>query len=247
MRAWIDFYDSAHPIYVNAHHRDVHFRRLAHDLAAYVRPGAVVLDYGCGEALHADIVAAAAARLILLEPAPGVRTRLTARWANAPRIEVCGPEGIAALDDHSLDLVIMHSVSQYLTGEELDGVLATFRRLLKPDGLLVLGDVIDPKTSAASDALALLRFGLREGFFFAALVGLARTALSSYWRLRSSLGLTRYDAAAMIEKLAAAGFTARRAAENIGHSRARMTFLALPAAPAALQQRLDPTTHRSRA
>ena len=234
MRDWIDFYDSAHPIYVNAHHRDIHFRRLADDIAAYVRPGAVVLDYGCGEALHADIVAAKAERLVLVEPAPGVRARLAARWASEPSIEVCGPELIARLGDRSVDLVIMHSVAQYLTGEELDTVLALFRRLVTPDGMLVLGDVIDPKTSAASDALALLRFGARDGFFFAALVGLARTVLSSYWRLRSSLGLTRYDAAAMIEKLAAAGFTARRAGENIGHSRARMTFLALPAGSAAL-------------
>jgi len=233
MRNWIDFYDSAHPIYVNAHHREVHFRRLAADLAGYVRRGAVVLDYGCGEALNADFVAAEAERLILVEPAPGVRARLAARWTNEPTIEVCGPERIARLDDHSVDLVIMHSVAQYLTGEELDTVLATFRRLLKPDGMLVLGDVIDPKTSAASDALALLRFGARDGFFFAALVGLGRTVLSSYWRLRSSLGLTRYDEKAMIEKLAAAGFTARRAGENIGHSSARMTFLALPAGSAA--------------
>ena len=233
MRNWIDFYDSAHPIYVNAHHREVHFRRLAADLAGYVRRGAVVLDYGCGEALNADFVAAEAERLILVEPAPGVRARLAARWTNEPTIEVCGPERIARLDDHSVDLIIMHSVAQYLTGEELDTVLATFRRLLKPDGMLVLGDVIDPKTSAASDALALLRFGARDGFFFAALVGLGRTVLSSYWRLRSSLGLTRYDEKAMIEKLAAAGFTARRAGENIGHSSARMTFLALPAGSAA--------------
>jgi len=234
MRAWIDFYDSAHSIYVNARHRDIHFRRLATDLAAYVRPGAVVLDYGCGEALHADIVAAQAERLILVEPAPGVRTRLAARWANAPKIEVCGAEGIARLPDHSVDLIIMHSVAQYLTGPELDGALAQFRRLVKPDGMFVLGDVISPKTSAASDALALLRFGARDGFFFAAVAGLARTMLSSYSRLRSSLGLTRYAEPAMIEKLAAAGFTARRAGENIGHSRARMTFLALPAGSAAL-------------
>ena len=233
MRDWIDFYDSAHPIYVNARHRDIHFRRLAEDLAAYVRPGAVVLDYGCGEALHADIVAAQAERLILVEPAPGVRARLAERWANERKIEVCGPDRIARLDDHSVDLVIMHSVAQYLTGEELDTALALFRRLLKRDGLLVLGDVIDPGTSAASDALALLRFGARDGFFLAALLGLARTVLSSYWRLRSSLGLTRYGEGAMIDKLAAAGFTARRAGENIGHSRARMTFLALPAGSAA--------------
>jgi len=233
MRAWIDFYDSAHSIYVNARHRDVHFRRLASDLAAYVRPGAVVLDYGCGEALHADIVAAKAQRLILVEPAPGVRARLAARWANAPGIEVCGADQIARLADHSVDLIIMHSVAQYLTGPELDAVLALFRRLVKPDGMLVLGDVIDPRTSAASDAVALLRFGARDGFFFAAVVGLARTVLSPYSRLRSSIGLTRYDATAMIEKLAGAGFTARRAGENIGHSRARMTFLALPAGSAA--------------
>src|SRR5262249_9860124 len=155
---WIDFYDSAHSIYVNARHRDVHFRRIAEDLAAYVRPGASVLDYGCGEALHADIVAAQAGRLILVEPAPGGRARVTARFAGNARIEVCGAERLAALPDRSVDLVIMHSVAQYLTAAELDATLALFRRLLRPDGRLVLGDVIAPTTSAVTDALALLRF-----------------------------------------------------------------------------------------
>jgi hypothetical protein len=37
----------------------------------------------------------------------------------------------------------------------------------------------------------------------------------------------------MIEKLTAAGFTARRAGGNIGHNGSRMTFLALPAGSAA--------------
>ena len=237
MDDWIDFYDSAHTIYVNARHRDVHFRQIAEDLTGYVAlarpPGATVLDYGCGEALHAGIVAAQAGRLILVEPAPGVRARLAARFGANPRIEVCAPERLAALPDHSVDVVIMHSVAQYLTPQELDAVLSLFRRLLAPTGSLVLGDVIRPATSALADALALLRFGARDGFFFAALIGLCRTVLSSYWRLRSSLGLTRYDEPAMITKLGSAGFTARRAGENIGHSRARMTFLALPAGSAA--------------
>ncbi len=233
MDGWIDFYDSAHSIYVNAHHRDVHFRRLANDLAAYVRPGATVLDYGCGEALHADIVAANAAHLTLVEPAPGVRARIAARFASDAKIDVCGPERLAELADHSIDLVIMHSVAQYLVPKELDAALAKFRRLLRPDGLFVLGDVITPGASALQDAASLLRFGAREGFFFAAIGGLARTALSPYRRLRSSLGLTRYDEAGMVEKLTAAGFTARRAGRNIGHNASRMTFLALPAGSAA--------------
>jgi SAM-dependent methyltransferase len=230
MDDWIDFYDSAHSIYVNARHRDIHYLRIAEDLARHVRPGATVLDYGCGEALHADIVAARAGRLILVEPAPGVRARLAARFAQNPKIEVCGTDRLAALPDRSVELVIMHSVAQYLTAQELDAALALFRRLVSPDGMLVLGDIIRPGTLALTDALALLRFGARDGFFFAAVIGLARTLLSSYWRLRSALGLTRYDEAAITAKLAAAGFSARRAPVNIGHNGARMTFLARPAA-----------------
>jgi SAM-dependent methyltransferase len=232
MDDWIDFYDSAHTIYVNARHRDVHFREIAEDLARYVAQGATVLDYGCGEALHADIVAAQADRLILVEPAPGVRARLAARFGANPRIEVCAPERLAALPDHSVDLVIMHSVAQYLTPQELDVVLALFRRLLAPTGSLVLGDVIRPGTSAIADALALLRFGARHGFFFGALIGLGRTFLSPYWRLRSALGLTRYDEATIAAKLAAAGFSAKRAPANIGHNGTRMTFVARPVATA---------------
>src|SRR5712672_3087643 len=214
MDDWIDFYDSAHTIYVNARHRDVHFLTIAEDLARYVAPGAIVLDYGCGEALHADVVAAQAGRLILIEPAPGVRARL------------------AALPDHTVDLVVMHSVAQYLTAQELDAALVLFGRLLSPTGSLVLGDVIRPTTSALGDALALLRFGARHGFFFAALIGLGRTVLSPYWRLRSALGLTRYDEATIAAKLAAAGLSAERAPANIGHNGARMTFVARPVMPA---------------
>ena len=63
MREWINWYDSDHSIYVNARHRDVHFRRVATDILKFVpSPHAVVLDYGCGEALHADLIAARAAK-----------------------------------------------------------------------------------------------------------------------------------------------------------------------------------------
>ncbi len=57
MGDWIAFWDSEHSIYVNARHRDVHYRLIAEHIREHVPPGATVLDYGCGEALHADIVA----------------------------------------------------------------------------------------------------------------------------------------------------------------------------------------------
>jgi SAM-dependent methyltransferase len=232
MGDWIAFWDSNHSIYVNGRHRDVHYRTIAQDIRAYVPADASVLDYGCGEALHADLIAAPARRLILCEAAPLVRTALAARFAGQAKIEVRAPEEVAALPPASLDVVVLHSVAQYLTGDELDGLLARFRRLLAANGLFILGDVIPPNVSAATDALALLRFGAANGFFTAAVIGLARTVMSDYWRLRSHLGLTRYSEDEIIAKLKRAGFSASRAPKNIGHNPARMTFLARPISPA---------------
>ena len=112
MGDWIAFWDSEHSIYVNARHRDVHYRRIAQDIRAQLPPGAAVLDYGCGEALHADLVAAVARRLILCEAAPMVRAALGRRFGNNPKIEVRAPEEIAALPPGSIDVMVLHSVAQ---------------------------------------------------------------------------------------------------------------------------------------
>jgi SAM-dependent methyltransferase len=228
MGDWIAFWDSEHPIYVNARHRDVHYRTIAQDIRAHLPVGAAVLDYGCGEALHADLIATSATALILCDAAPKVRGALSRGFADHANIKVCAPEDIAAMPARSLDAVVLHSVAQYLAPEALDALLATFRRLLRENGVVIVGDVVPPHVSAFTDAAALLRFGAANGFLGATLVGFARTLLSDYWRLRSQLGLTRYDEAAMIAKLAASGFSARRASANIGHNPARMTFIGRP-------------------
>jgi SAM-dependent methyltransferase len=226
--AWIEFWDSDHPLFVDARHRAAHFRNLAQDIRRYAPAGGrgEMLDYGCGEALSADEVAQALARLILCEPAPNVRAALAARFSANPKIAVCKPEDIAAMQAASLDVIVMHSVSQYLSPSDLDDLLRSFRRLLRPGGLLVLGDVIPTHTSALTDAVALLTFGAREGFFLKAVMSLIRTRFSGYWRLRQSLGLTRHQDGEIMAKLSAAGFSAERASSNIGHNARRMTFLA---------------------
>ncbi len=226
---WVAFWDGSHSIYVNARHKDVHYRLLAQQIAALVpRSDARVLDYGSGEALHADIVAAAAGELLLCEAAPRVRAAVAARFAGNGKIRVVTPEDVARLPAQSLDLVVLHSVAQYMIPAEADALFALSRRLLRPRGLFVVSDVIPPHVPAATDAMALLRFGARHSFLSAAVIGLGRTLVSDYWRLRTRIGLTRYAEDAMLHKLATAGFTAQRAEENIGHNPARMTFLARP-------------------
>ena len=223
---WTEFWDTKHSIYVNARHQAAHFRRIADDIRPYAPERGVMLDYGCGEALSADQVADAVSRLILCEQAPNVRVKLAARFAGNDKIAVRKPEDVAMMPAGGMDAIVMHSVTQYLRARELDALLTMFRHLLKPGGVLVLGDVIPHKLTALEDARMLLQFGRREGFFGAAFKGLIRTYFSDYRRLRKSLGLTRYDAAEITAKLEAAGFSVELSPTNIGHNNRRMTFLA---------------------
>src|SRR3954464_10176149 len=218
MDDWIDYYDSTHTIYASKRHRDLHFQVIARDIATYISsPDAVVLDYSCGEALSAARVAEACGKLILAEPAPGVRGRLIARFAPNTKIRVRSLDDLRNMDEKSVDLVVMNSVAQYMTAAELDAAFAVIRRLLKPAGRLVIGDILRPEVGMPKDVLALLKFAATHGFLKDALLWLASSALSDYRQLRTRVGRQRCSEPEMIAKLAAAGFTASRGHSNIGH------------------------------
>jgi len=227
MDDWIDYYDSTHTIYASKLHRDLHFQLIARDIVGYIGSNdAVVLDYACGEALSAAKVAEACEMLILAEPAPGVRGRLIARFAPNLKIRVRSLDDLRNMPEKSVDLVIMNSVTQYMTPDELDKALAVVRRLIKPTGRLVIGDILRPEVGMFCDVIALLRFAAKHGFLKDAVIGLVSTALSDYRQLRAKVGLQRYSEAEMTAKLAKSGFSASRAHVNIGHNPWRMTFVA---------------------
>jgi len=165
---------------------------------------------------------------VLCDAAPSVRKAMAARFAGNPRIKVIAPEEVQALPDRRLDLIVTNSVAQYLTEDELTRLLALFRRLLTPDGTLIFADVIPPDVGTLSDVSALLRYAARHGFLIASVIGLVKTTVSPYRKIRSTLGVAQYTESQFMRKLADAGFTAERLARNMEHNPARMTFRARP-------------------
>lgn len=226
--SWRDYWNADTPIYVNERHKTLHYQLVARDIVALgCAPSAVVLDHGSGEALSAGLVAAACARLYLCDGAPLVRERLHGRFAAESKIEVISPEELdGTVADGSLDLIVVNSLLQYLSHEDLAGLLGLWRTKLREGGRLVLADVIPHETGPLDDVRALLGFAWRGGFMAAALTGLVRTALSDYARLRGELGLTHHGASEMLDLLRERGFAAERRPENMGHNPARMTFVA---------------------
>lgn len=234
MKSWIEFWNADNPIYVNDRHKLLHYRAIARDILDLIPDGdPVVMDYGCGEALSADLVAARARRLILVDAAPSVRDKLAARFGETRAIQVMAPEDMEALPEASLDLVVVHSVAQYLDTLAFTQLVRALAEKLRPGGTLIVGDVLPANLSPLTDAKALLAFGWEGGFLVPALLGLVRTALSDYRRIRSQLGLTHYDAERMLALLEDEGLTARRLEKNLGHNQARMAFAAVKFAPAA--------------
>src|SRR5215467_8989340 len=107
MSDWRSFWDGTHSIYVNARHKDVHYREIADQIAAFVPgPQARVLDYGSGDAIHADRVAAVASEVVLCESSGSARAAMDARFVGNPRIKTCSPEELAQRADHSFDLIV---------------------------------------------------------------------------------------------------------------------------------------------
>jgi hypothetical protein len=176
--------------------------------------------------VHADVVAAAAAELLLCDSAAPVRAALERRFAGNSRIKVLSPAQLEREPGDSIELIVANSMVQYLTAAELEGLLDLWRRLLTANGTLIVADVIPPGVGTASDVTALLRYAAHNGFLLAALAGLARTAVSPYRKLRRTLGIAQYTQDQFMQKLAAAGYVAERLPYNFEHNPARMTFRA---------------------
>lgn len=213
--SWLEFWDADNSIYVCRRHLDAHYRQLLGDLVPLLpKSPFTLLDFGCGEALMAPELVARGADLVLYDGAPSRRDKLKGRFHGRPGITVL--DDLADLSDQSVDLVVMISVSQYITRADLPGVLAQIRRLLKPGGRLIIADVIPPGGSMLRDVTAFLAFAAANGFLTAAILGLARTLVSDYRRLRGQLGLTTYTAEDLTTLMAQSGWRCERLAKNIG-------------------------------
>jgi SAM-dependent methyltransferase len=224
-QSWTQFWDTDHHVYVSPRHLDSHYRHIADDIVRVMPHGAArVLDYGCGEALHAGRVANACGMLYLCDAAPKLRARLAERFASEPRIAVLAPGAVDSLPEASLDLIVANSVVQYLTPTALSGLLGSWRRTLTPGGRLIIADVITPDQTAIGDAAALLRFAARHGFLIDAVTGLTRTLFSDYRRMRARLGLTRYSPIELAKLLSEHGFSAGSLEPNFGYNSARLAI-----------------------
>jgi len=227
MSSWIDFWNNNHSIYVNNLHKKAHSERLLEDIDEWIsNKNFSVLDFGCGEALYAEELAKRCAQLVLVDSSKNMRETLISRTKSVNSISILGLEEFDDLSNSSFELIIVNSVFQYMQLDETQTTLRKLSSKLKSNGKLIIADVIPPDLSMVSDVISLLKFGLRNGFFFMSLVGMLKTFFSNYTSLRREVGLSVYSIEDFTNLLIQNGFEVKLMPRNFGHNQSRKCFCA---------------------
>ena len=187
------------------------------------------LDFGCGFGFAAEQLAPHVASIALWDGAANVRRRARARIAWMPNVELADLSNPDAAAAPAYDLITVHRVVQYMSEAELRAWLTRWKRMLRPNGRLVLSDLIQPGVSALRELLDYLAFSARAGFLGDALLGGMRE-FANYFGARSSRPLLQVEAERLEDWAARAGLEVAWLPENLSHRRFRRTAI-LRAAP----------------
>lgn len=193
-----------------------------------IAAGARVLDFGCGLGFAAEELAPHMGAVALWDGSANVRRRARERVAWLPNAELADfsrPDLAEATPAY--DLITVHSVLQYMSDAEIVLWLERWRRLLRPGGRLVLSDLIQPGTGSMRELADYLRFSLRAGFFFSALIGGVREA-AQYSNARRSRALTFVDEHKLTTWATQAGWNVEWLPENLSYRRFRRAAVLRP-------------------
>lgn len=226
--SWLSFWNAPDEIFVHPAHMRRHFHRLTEGFFSYapqVKNGRL-LDYGCGEALAAERFSAEGLTTLLYDRSDFYRELVRKKYAGKEKITVLEDAALEALPERSLDYILLCSVIQYLSEQELQSLFQFARKCLKPGGLLILADVIPPDVTLFRDVYDLLSAAVRGGYLTPTLRSLASLPFSKYRRARQDNALRYYDESELRARLAALGFSMTVAKHNFGWSDSRKTYLA---------------------
>ena len=228
IKSWVEYWNRPNGIFVNELHKRAHYRIILSNVLPFLPRGSrsAVLDWGCGEAFRAELMAAKSERVYLYDPADVVRARLGERYKNHPRITVLDDDQLKRLPSGCVDLIVINSVIQYISRTELSAALRGLQHVLKPEGRFLIGDVIAPGTALWQHVIVFLSFAYREGFLIPGMIGLVRNFLPSYKSLARKQGLSSYSEADLLGIFERSGLRGEPLPRNISVSPIRGSYLA---------------------
>jgi ubiquinone/menaquinone biosynthesis C-methylase UbiE len=182
----------------------------------------VILDFGAGYGNVSFFIRNKANRLYLYDKSVHMQDVLRANFQNSKNIQVVASVGEI---EEKLDVIIINSVIQYMSTEELKQSLLELQRLCKPETRIVISDVIPRNYSKVTDFLVQIKLSLKFNFFRRLVVYAISNSVFSPQLSLSSNYLTKYDEQELIDLLEEHNFLAKKMESNFTFSKKRYTLV----------------------
>jgi SAM-dependent methyltransferase len=202
-----------------------------------------VLDFGCGFGLLADALAPKVGELFLWDAAANMRRQARVNVADRQNVRFLDVPAETGRYAGCFDVILVHSVVQYLTADQLSLWLARWRDMLAPRGRIVISDLLPPgQASVAGDLRDLSVFSARQAFLGRA-IRESLGELTRYWGARTAYPLLEVGRDDLERWAAAAALRVEFLAQNLTYKTGRATaVLRRAAAPASPHAGRDETT-----
>jgi ubiquinone/menaquinone biosynthesis C-methylase UbiE len=190
--------------------------------------GARLLDWGCGPAHASTCLAEHGLEVFLYDRSNSFAAAASERFLDESAIHVLDSNSLAELEEHSLDAIVVCSVLQYLDDDELHDLLTLCARLLSPNGVLALVDILPLELDLMDDVRDIIEADLSGIPLADATAHLAALGLSMLRRLRHRLRLRRFSGEELLSLLSDVGLEGSLSRHNFKPARGRQTWLARP-------------------
>ncbi len=196
--SWRNFFFADRASRASDRYPAIYYEDIGKAIAAQIPiPEAVVLDYACGAAPAASLIAEHCATAYLYDSTPKMQAILRQRYAANPKVKILTEAQVRALPDGTLDMVLFNGLLQYLTLAQCTEAVDFAAAKLRLNGRLIVADVIPPHADPLSDSWALVEYAYRGGFLLAALRGaLSRSRAASAPHSADDFHYPRYATAA---------------------------------------------------
>lgn len=190
-----------------------------------LEPSMRVMDYGAGPGYLGPYLSPRVKEVILAEKSLSLHersVRINGPYENCVSFHVTGLESLGTfLDRKRLDLILMHSVLQYIPKGEVRGLFEFFSDYLQPGGKVLVSDVVPKDLSFVRELISVFTFYIKSAHFFS-FIRFFSVELSKYFD-RSKMELSMYSKEEILEAFSD-GFRVHFV-ENPSISKKRLAFL----------------------
>jgi SAM-dependent methyltransferase len=183
-----------------------------------------VLDYGCGFGFVAEELAPHVRTVALWDGSHSIRRQTRARIAHVQNIRLIDLQGsVPEFMGGSFDVILIHSVIQYMTRSELAERLVTLRGLLAAGGRIIISDIVTRGHGTLREIAEVMRFAARHGILVSTLIDSLKMSANYVGALRSH-PLSAFDIDELRQLAHATRLSVSVLPHNLGHKQSRLSI-----------------------